>query len=247
MALIKNPNIEIRYYSDKSFHPKLYIFGDKIAFVGSANLTTAALQTNQEVVVSIDSEDPRFNELLSLFSDYWNEAQVLTSESISSYEAIYKKHSQSIADIDRIDGEIESKIGKTVFSNIDRGERKKTKENIFLDDYRKAYQESVTAFEKIKGAYISVGRRKNDFNDIPMRLEIDSFVSFVRDIHATTESWKEQPIGWSENRRELVLEHINEWLETDWHHYDKTICYENYPRISKVFGSKDSINNASYE
>ena len=247
MALIKNRNIEIRYYSDPTFHPKLYIFGDKIALVGSANLTSFALNTNQEVVVSIDSEDPRFNELKSLFSDYWNEAQVLTSEVIESYEAIYRKHSQSIADIARIDDEIQSEIGKTVFSNIDRGEPIKTKEKLFLDEYSKAYQECVTAFEKIKDVYMSVGRRKNNFNDIPTRLEIDSFVSFVRERHAIHELWKEQPIGWSENRRALVQEHINEWLETDWPHYDETICYENYPRISSIFGSEDSINNASYD
>ena len=246
-ALIKNPNIEIRYYSDQSFHPKLYIFGGEIAFVGSANLTFSALQTNQEVVVSIDPEDPRFNELKSLFSDYWNEAQVLTSESIASYESIYNKYSQARKEISRIDEEIQSKIGKTIFPNIDRGVPKKAKENIFLDNYRKTYQECVTAFEKIKKVYMSVGRRKNDFNDIPIRLEIDSFISFVRDRHATKESWKEQPIGWSENQRALVQQHINEWLETDWHHYDETICYKNYPRISSIFGSEDSINNASYD
>jgi HKD family nuclease len=76
--LIGKPNIEMRYYSDSSFHPKLYIFGDKVALLGSANLTQSALLTNQEIVTSIDSEDPRFNELASLFSDYWEYAQVLT-------------------------------------------------------------------------------------------------------------------------------------------------------------------------
>ena len=247
-ALIKNPNIEIRYYSDQSFHPKLYIFGSNIAFVGSANLTVPALHTNQEVVVSIDSEDPRFNELKSLFSDYWDEAQVLTPEIISSYETIYEKYSQSRTEISLIDGEIQSKIGKTIFPNIERGVSKKAKDKIFLDDYRKTYQECVTAFEKIREVYMSVGRRKNDFDDIPIRIEIDSFVSFVRERHAISESWKEQPIGeWSENRRTLVQEHIEEWLNTDWPHYDETISYENYPRIRKVFGSEDSINNASYD
>src|SRR5689334_10514024 len=44
-------NIEIRYFTDKSFHSKLYIFGDRIALVGSANLTRTAVMTNQEVVV----------------------------------------------------------------------------------------------------------------------------------------------------------------------------------------------------
>ena len=246
-ALINNPNIEIRYYSDQSFHPKLYIFGSKLAFVGSANLTVSALQTNQEVVVSIDSEDPRFNELKSLFLDYWSEAQVLTSESIASYETIYEKYSQSRKEISLIDEEIQLKIGKTVFPNIDRGAPKKAKEKIFLDEYRKTYQECVTAFEKIKEVYMSVGTRKNDFDDIPIRIEIDSFISFVRERHAKSESWKEQPIGWSENRRTLVQEHIREWLNTDWPHYDETICYENYPRIRKSFGFEENIINASYD
>lgn len=246
-SLVKNPNVEIRYYSDSSFHPKLYIFGDKIAFVGSANLTRNALLTNQEVVVSIESDNPRFNELMSLFSDYWKESQVLTSESITAYETIYKKYTKSISDIYRIDEETQSKIGNTAFPNINRGNRRTSKENVFLYNYRKTYQESVTAFEKIKGVYKSVGRRKNNFGGIPIRLEIDSFFSFVRDVHAIREIWKDQPIGWTDNRKALVLEHVNEWLETDWHHYDTEICYENYPKIIKVFGSEERINLATYD
>lgn len=246
-ALSKNKNIEIRYYSDSSFHPKLYIFGDKIAFLGSANLTRSALLTNQEIIASIEPEDPRFNELKSLFSDYWNESKVLTDETISAYENIYRKYKKSINDIDLIDDEIQSKIGKSTFPNIKRGEQKKSKENIFLDHYRKTYQESVAAFEKIKSLYENTGRRKNNFSAIPIRLEIDSFFSFVRDTHATQETWKEQPIGWTENIKTLVLEHINEWLVTDWPHYDTTICHDNYPRIIKTFGSKESINHAQYK
>ncbi len=246
-SLYNNPNIEIRYYSDSHFHPKLYIFGDQIAFVGSANLTRDAIRTNPEVVVSITTEDPRFNELTALFSDYWNKSQVLTSESIDAYETIYKKYSKSINDIYRIDEETQSKIVKTSFPNIDRGNGRKSKENIFLDNYRKTYQESVSAFEKIKNLYESVGRRKNNFNNIPIRLEIDSFFSFVRDVYATQESWKEQPIGWSDTRKVLILKHINEWLETDWPHYDTTICHKNYPRIINVFGSEESINRATYD
>ena len=205
--LIRNRNIEIRYYTDTSFYPKVYIFGDRVAFIGSANLTKAALQTNQEVVVSIGSEDPRFSELLSLFSDYWNEAEVLTSKVISSYESIYNNFSQSINGIYLMDEETQSKIGKTTFSNINRGQSKKTKEKVFLDNFRKSYQESVTAFNKIQAVYQSVGRRKNNA-DIPIRLEIDAFVNFVRHEYAKRETWKEQPIGWNEDRKILILGHI---------------------------------------
>lgn len=244
--LISNPNIEIRYYTDKSFHPKVYIFGDRVAFVGSANLTKSALQTNQEVVVSIGSEDPRFSELLSLFSDYWNEAEVLTYEVISSYESIYNDFSQSINGIYRMDEETQSKIGNTIFSNINRGERRKTKEKVFLDNFRKSYQESVTAFNKIQEVYQSVERRKNNA-DIPIRLEIDAFVNFVRIEYAKRETWNEQPIGWNEDKKVLIRAHIKEWLDTEWPYYDETICNVNYPRLSRIFGSEDSINNASYD
>lgn len=201
--LIEKPDIEIRYYSASSFHPKLYIFGDKVAFVGSANLTQKALRANQEIVVSITAEDPRFAELKSLFSDYWNESKVLTPESIAVYDEIYEKHRSARDDIYRIDEELQSKIGKNEFPNIQRGGKKKSKENIFLDEYRKTYQEFVVAFGKIKNVYESTGRRKNNFFDIPLRLEIDSFLSFVREQYATRESWKDQSVGWSDDKKEL--------------------------------------------
>lgn len=246
-ALINNPNIEIRYYTDPSFHPKLYIFGDKVVLLGSANLTQSALRTNQEIVASIEPADPRFDELTSLFSDYWNEAQVLTLESLDTYEECYKRYGKAINDISRIDEESQSKLGNTSFPNIDRGKQEKLKENVFLDNYRKTYQESVSAFRKIKEVYESVGRRKNDFTSIPIRTEIDSFFSFVRDTHAMHEAWCEQPIGWNSDRKTLLLSHVNEWLETDWPHYDSKICYENYPLITRIFESQESINESRYD
>lgn len=245
-AIINNPNIELRYYSDKSFHPKLYIFGDRVAFVGSANLTRSALLTNQEIMVSIEPEDPRFSELASLFTDYWNEAQVLTPDNLATYTEIYKKHSRAINDISFIDEETESKVGKSVFPNIDRGKKKKSKENIFLDNYRKTYQESVAAFEKIKSIYDQKQRRKIESCQIPLRLEIDSFFSFVRDVHAIQETWKDVPLGWSEERQRVLSDQIDEWFNTEWSHFDETICNENYPKIVSVLGSTETIDAASF-
>ncbi len=68
--LMNNHSVEMRFYTDRSFHPKLYIFGDKVAFVGSANLTRAAILTNQEVVVTISSDDERFSELAIVRSKF---------------------------------------------------------------------------------------------------------------------------------------------------------------------------------
>ena len=100
--LMNSNDVEIRFYTDRSFHPKLYIFGDKLALVGSANLTTSAILTNQEVVVSVKSEDERFSELAALFSGYWEEASVLTKDEINKYESIYSKHKSALSGINAI-------------------------------------------------------------------------------------------------------------------------------------------------
>ena len=48
--ILAKEGIEIRFFTGQSFHPKLYIFGDQEALVGSANLTDRALISNQEVI-----------------------------------------------------------------------------------------------------------------------------------------------------------------------------------------------------
>jgi len=245
-AILGNKKVEARFYTNSSFHPKLYIFGDKVALVGSANLTKSAILTNQEVVVEIDSEDPRFTELSNLFLDYWNESAVLTEESILKYETIYNKNKEAISKIEQIEDEVNKEIGDVVFSNINRGKKKHTKESIFLDSYRKSYQEAVSAFSYIQNEYVKHGR-KIDESRIPLRMEIDSFFSFVRDLHATQESWREKPIGWGEYSRELLVSLVNEWHQTKWQHFEDQIVPINYPLITRVFGSPESIESATIE
>jgi hypothetical protein len=245
-SLMKNKNIEIRYFSDHSFHPKLYIFGDRVALLGSANLTKSALSTNQEVVISVEPEDPRFDELALLFGEYWNEAKVLTDDDLNAYVEAYERYRKSVNDVRRIDKEFQDRVGKTIFPNINRGKTKKSKENVFLENYRKTYQESVAAFEKVKAVYQSTGKRKVD-GSIPLRTEIDSFFSYIRDKHATQEKWKETSIGWGNDKQEIMLGHINEWFEIEWPHFETTICKVNYPLIINIFASEDAIEKATYE
>jgi HKD family nuclease len=245
--LITHKNVEIRYFTDTSFHPKLYIFGDKSALVGSANLTRSALLTNQEIVVSLDSEDERFAELAALFAAYWNEACVLTEDAIKIYEKIYTKSSAASKIINDDTNEVLDKLGRVVFSNIERGIKKKSKENIFIDSYRRAYQESVTAFNQIQKVYESVGKRKVNEAKVPLRLEIDSFFSFVRDLHATHEKWRETQIGWNSEHKNHLKHLIDNWLNTEWMHFEETIAEVNFPMIKRVFASPDSINASSMD
>jgi hypothetical protein len=244
--LLQHNNVEARYFTSNSFHPKLYIFGDKTLLVGSANLTSAALLTNQEVTVGINSDDSRFDELRLLFSEYWAEARVLDNDAIKKYRIIYDRYSKAAKLIKDMENDVIETIGDFNFSNVNRGKKKSTKKSIFLDTYKKSYQESVSAYKRIEEVYKTFVR-KVDEDSIPLRLEIDSFFSFVRDYHATKESWEHQPLGWSDNQKARLRALIDEWLMTYWEHLEDRIVPINYPLIKRIFSSSDSIKAAKIE
>lgn len=244
--LLNNKNIEARFYTNHSFHPKMYIFGDKSVLVGSANLTRSAIMTNQEVMVGLQSDDSRFDELTQLFAEYWDEAEVLNKDAIASYSSIYAKFKKAAQLVSDLDNEVINTLGDNTFSNVERGKRKTTKKSIFLDTYRKSYQESVSAFRKIEEIY-SLKKRKVDEVNIPLRLEIDSFFSFVRDCHAIQDTWKQQSIGWNDSKKSILNALIDEWLNIEWKHFEERIVPENYPLIKRVLNSQESINSSSAE
>ncbi len=245
--LMGNPNVDVRFFTNRSFHPKLYIFGDKLAFVGSANLTGAALLTNQEVAVSVDSEDTRFAELSALFASYWDQSHVLTDSELEKYEQIQQKYKSLVAEMRKSEKEIKDAIGDVNFANIGRGQQKKSQESLFIDTYRKSYQESVAAFLKVRAVYESIGLRKADESLIPLRLEIDSFFSFVRDTFARKESWKEQPKGWDKQSEGRLRGHIQEWHKTERPYFNDTIVNVNYPLIQRVLSAPDSIQSSGLD
>ncbi|MBF7694216.1 phospholipase D family protein [Acinetobacter pollinis] len=242
--LLKHKNIEARFYTNHAFHPKLYILGNKKIFVGSANLTKAALLTNQEIMVGILPDDLRFEELTYLFLEYWEEAKVLTFDEIEKYEKIYKKYKDALDALDYFDDEVQKVIGDHNFNNIQRYNTKQKNSELFFEDFLKTYQESVHAYKYVEEEYKKKGR-KVDKDLIPLRLEIDSFFSFVRDCHAVHDTWENQSIGWGDNNRMRLNTLIDEWMNTDWFHFEQRIVKHNYPFIMKTLGSANSINQAT--
>jgi len=240
--LIKNNNVSIKYYTSKAFHPKLYIFGDQTALVGSANLTHAALQTNQEITVSIQSSDQRFDALKILFSDYWDDAKDLTDCDLRKYEKIYNDFDHTGSSFNK---KVQDALGKVENKNISRPRKKtkKTKRSIFWDDYSKTLQQAQEYFNEIKDIYLQADRRKN--KSVPIEIEIDSFISFVKVTYARGNEWQNQP-QWGEESKILLKQHIQEWLEIEWGHFDLDICQVNYPLIKKVFENQNSFNEATY-
>lgn len=245
--LINNKQVQVRFFTSSSFHPKLYIFGDKSALIGSANLTRSAINSNQEVVVSLNSDDERFTELEALFSSYWSEAKVLQEIDIAEYEKIYSKSLKASNEIEAGYNEVINKFGDIEFSNIERGKPGKPKEAIFLESYQQTYQEAVNAFAHLEELYKSVNKRKVSEETIPLRLEVDSFFSYVRDHHAIGEMWREANSGWTDDQKNKMLQLLEQWFATSWPHLEETIAYRNYPAIKRAFSSPESISALSIE
>lgn len=95
IPFIESHKIEIRFFTDKHFHPKFYIFGNKTAFIGSSNLTNNGVEVNQEMNIQID-DSTTINELKTVFESYWEQAKVLTKKDINNFKQISNEYNKEI-------------------------------------------------------------------------------------------------------------------------------------------------------
>lgn len=239
----RHRNLQLRCYTSHSYHPKLYIF-DEVALVGSANLTRSALMTNQEVVVAIESSDDRFVELMAIFEDYWDGAEVISDAQLEAYRSLYKQYAKHEAEVDALGREVLRLFGDKSPANIDRDRPKASKQSLFLSGFRRTYQEAVSAFNVVRRVYEASGYRKARPEDIPLRIEIDSFLSYVREHAASGEKWQETPLRTEAEQERLIVGLIGGWRETAWRHFEQTIVRTNYPRLQRTFNSRESIMTA---
>lgn len=246
-SLLGMEGIQIRFVNDRSFHPKLYIFGGTCAIVGSSNLTDAALMTNQEVNVAIDPEDDRYSELVSLFVDWWDQSKVFDEERLKEYSQIYEKYRTRPDNENKIEDDLHKKQGRVAIQNIKRGIKKPSSSEIYLDQYRSDYQGFHDAYKTVERIYESVGRRKYEEDALPLRLEIDSFFSFVREKKAKKDSYLSAPLLHGDELETRTRSTIDEWHNTEWSWLDNEIVPKRYPTIKRILGSPDSIENATFD
>lgn len=239
--LLDYNNIYIRYFTSKSFHPKLYIFQGKAAFLGSSNLTDGGLMSNQELNISIDNEDPIYDELEEIFFEYWDQSVPLTEEKLKQYEKLQQKYAQLRKQIDNFNDEIEREIGRVEFKNINRPDRERTKnkKNVQAENMLRRYQIFLKEFDRLKKLYSSFGKRKD--RNLPLRIEIDQFLSWIRENKATGEEYKNTHVRREEELKTFVLENIHEFFDTDYE-FIKKISEKYYPIISTSFGSPEKVD-----
>jgi hypothetical protein len=238
-------NIQIRYFTSPLFHSKLYIFGDTVALVGSANLTQSGIQSNREICVAITSEDERFERLQSLYQSYWNEAEVLSSERLARYEKLCKKF--KAARESDLEQSVLKEFGEVApTEGIQVGREKPSKEKVFLESYRRTYQEFLSAYQEVEAIYQTFGKRQQSEETVPLRIEIDQFFSFVRERYATGDSYKYAPFRHGPERKKYVESLLADWFGQRWEYLDHNIV-ANVPRIITRLGSVSSIQAASMQ
>ena len=93
--LLKFKNIEVRIFKEKEFHPKGYIFTkgeERKIIVGSSNITSSALSTNQEWNILLNSYKNQdiVKRVEKEFEEQWNNSFELTPEWIDEYEKTYQ-------------------------------------------------------------------------------------------------------------------------------------------------------------
>ena len=108
---LADKNVDVRFFTSPTFHPKLYIFGNRIAYVGSANLTGAAVISNQEILVAIPSDDQRFVDLASLFGEYWDQASVLNEAGLEAYRKVYQAYKNVDDQVSALDHALINSLG----------------------------------------------------------------------------------------------------------------------------------------
>lgn len=236
------PNVRIRFYTSRKFHSKLYIFGDRCALVGSANFTQSGMQSNREVTITVDRDHPDFDDLVSLFEAYWAEADVLNESRLDEYEKLCSSNPVESTE-PNLDQKIEEAFGETFPSQgIQVGRAKASSQKTYLEDYRRTYQEFLSCYREVEDIYMSYDRRQQP--DLPLRIEIDQFLSYVREEFAPREIYLEEPLRSGPARKMFIEEKITAWFGQRWDWLDGHIT-EAYPSISSVFGSRDSIEKAS--
>lgn len=209
---LQNPLVQIRYYTDRGFHAKLYIVGN-VALVGSANLTDSGLKTNREVsVVLRKDEDSGFGDLVTLYDMFWSSAVTLTADILAQYEQAFRLIGSPKEEAE-FQAKLELLVPKAHVPSAKVGSEKVSKERAFLQKYHRKYDEQlIPAFREAERVFLDFGQRRPEFERDDPLIEIGRFLGWCRLVHAPGESWKETALAGSDERRKRILFSLNGWL-----------------------------------
>ena len=242
-AIHQEPNIQVRYYTHRRFHAKIYLF-DTAAMVGSSNLTDGGLQFNREATILLDDSEPEaIVELRALFAELWDYAPVLTDETLKRFTEAHKKFRPSDAD-----ALIEGAVGKAEPPNINVGSQKRTAERIFLEQLRRqVYEQYRPSFNEVTKLLEKNQFHRTELEGVGAANETNRFLNWVRLTYVQgDEAWETAPLRPEDDRHAEILRLGREWTKTDQNKIPDDFI-EWLRCVQSIFGTSDAIDAASKE
>ncbi|MCM0756613.1 phospholipase D family protein [Desulfovibrio aminophilus] len=236
--------VQIRFFTSEKFHSKIYIFLNRCVITGSANMTENGFNSNSEICLEIKNGSDTYDNLLAIYQNYWSSAEVLTDEIIAQYEYLENRYSKSIAN--EFEKELKNTIGNIApQTSVVIATQKRKDTNVFIINYTKSHQKLLNAFNIVKKVYLDFGKRKSTPEDIPIRIEIDRFLSYIREKCASGDSYLQAPLLATDD----AINNTNIYI-FDWFKFDDTYLFDtaipNYKTINENFKSEESIEALSY-
>lgn len=248
---LNDPNVSVRYFTDRSFHAKLYII-DGVALVGSANLTNAGLMTNREVSVVLRKDrDPGFEALPPMFNLLWDFADVLTSEICSAYEEAFKVLGKPMEE-QEFQEHLEKLVPAAAPPSVKVGSERVSARRSFLQGLRRKYDEElIPAFKEVAEVFADLGQRRPEFVEGDAEIELGRFLGWMRIARAPGESWKETSLAEKDERRARITHFLADWNAVadttagDMFNADKEVA--NIELLRTAFASPAGIEQLSYD
>ena len=230
-------NVFIRFFTGSHFHPKFYIFDSSTLILGSGNFTNSGVNRNQEALILIESEENQdiIDETENLFDQYWDQARPLTSDEIAKFEMLEKEFSNQKDEnfaMRKIMGEL------VEFNNGGVEKKQKTPRERKIEEFSKNYHVFLKNYEELISIYLNVGFRK--YPDLPIRIETDRFLWWVREEPAKGDNYK-TAIKLQPSDRKLKIEAIIKDYSTSKIVYPTYSLYDPFLAIKKSLNSKSDI------
>lgn len=236
-------NIQVRFFTSNHFHPKMYIIGNQKVYIGSSNFTDSGMLRNQEINVELDSDDFDFEEINEIFKCYWDQAKVLDKSDIIKFKGILQKNPQGRNDLSIF---LKDNIGLVEYTNVSKDKPKTNEWLNYSDQFKRVYQEFLLAFENLKNIYTEHGKRRFE-NEFPLRIEIDRFLWWIREYHATGDSYSSVTRITNENLLKVkIIPLIDEFIDAQIKGFDEWAEFDYY-KLQDNFSDKNKILALNYD
>ena len=233
--MYEEPGVTVRYFVS-GFHAKIYIF-DRVALVGSANLTHSGLNTNREAVIKLDDESDTetIDEARALFEDLWRLGTVLTPKKLEGFENRHKKLKNSKSSNQ---SELESELGAAP-ADVNPSQQQISVQYLS----HQIYEQYLPAFHEVVVILGNQGCRRPEHKKINIEMDAVRFLNYVgaklvnRDKLKDVRSRPDQ-----DDRRDYIIECMNSWIDA------KEVPEDHLSTLMDIrhkFRTKQVINGAS--